>query len=120
MKRSNNTGTRIATSVRLLPETIQQAKEYALAHNMSLNALLDTAITTYLQPGGAPITQGENIMNKCHIRALEERPGDKAGHKWQVNYNLTGSYGWTGRKTFVTLEETRAYAKAKGWEDVSV
>ena len=53
MKRSNNTGTRIATSVRLLPETIQQAKEYALTHNMSLNALLDTAITTYLQPGGS-------------------------------------------------------------------
>ena len=59
-------------------------------------------------------------MNKCHIRAIEDRPGDKAGHKWQVNYNLTENYGWTGRKTFVTLEETRAYAKAKGWEDVSV
>ncbi len=54
-------------------------------------------------------------MNKCHIRAIEDRPGDKAGHKWQVNYNLTENYGWTGRKTFVTLEETRAYAKAKGW-----
>ena len=55
------------------------------------------------------------MSNKCAIRELEDRPGNKPNHTHQVSYNFTENFGWLGRKTFASREEAEQWVQEKGW-----